>query len=121
LNAYNEDKLQILEAVEGLVAPFEGSVFTTADFSFGDIPDVSRKDNWDVFHTWRAMTCISKWDSFSNRVIIPRDNHDIPFPPGSTLLMPTAVKRYFFTSTRPGDKCYLFQQYFNAGADRWVD
>lgn len=45
----------------------------------------------------------------------------IEFPPGSTILLPSAVLRHSNTVIQKGEERYSFTQYTAGGLFRWVD
>lgn len=45
----------------------------------------------------------------------------IEFPPGSTILLPSAVIRHSNTAIQNGEERYSFTQYTAGGLFRWVD
>ena len=45
----------------------------------------------------------------------------IEFPPGSTILIPSASLRHGNTAIQPGEKQYSFTQYTAGGLFRWVE
>lgn len=45
----------------------------------------------------------------------------IEFPPGSTILIPSAVLRHSNTAIQKGEERYSFTQYTAGGLFRWVD
>jgi hypothetical protein len=45
----------------------------------------------------------------------------IEFPPGSTILIPSATFRHSNTAIQPGEKRYSFTQYTAGSLFRWVD
>ena len=45
----------------------------------------------------------------------------IEFPPGSTILIPSATLRHSNVAIQPGEKRFSFTQYTAGGLFRWVD
>lgn len=122
MHAFMRAQLDVLEEEAAICPPFPGSAFTTAEFSFGDAPMVTRKDVRDAFHAVRAITILGSFDpTHSATFVVPRDNFAIQCPPGSTFFITSAVKDFFFTNVDKGEKRYLFQQSFHAGVQGWLD
>jgi hypothetical protein len=67
----------------------------------------------------RAITILGTFGSCL--CVIPEDNLVIDCPPGSTILIAGSVKEYFFSPLHKHEKMYLFQQYFHASIQRWID
>ncbi|KAJ7439801.1 hypothetical protein B0H11DRAFT_1751457, partial [Mycena galericulata] len=121
MHAYLKSQVELLEDFAAMGPAFPGSAFTTAEFSFGDAPMHARKNFRDVFHGLRAITVLGDFNpNVSSLFISPHDNLAIRCPPGTTMLIP-ATQDYFFTKVKQGEKRYLFQQYFHAGLQRWID
>ncbi|KAJ7471333.1 hypothetical protein B0H11DRAFT_1721861, partial [Mycena galericulata] len=121
MHAYLKSQVELLEDVAAMGPAFPGSAFTTAEFSFGDAPMHTRKNVRDAFHGLRAITVLGNFNpNVSSLFISPSDNLAIRCPPGTTMLIPP-TKDYFFTKVNKGEKRYLFQQYFHAGLQRWID
>ncbi|KAJ7666202.1 hypothetical protein DFH06DRAFT_925247, partial [Mycena polygramma] len=100
--------------------PFANSVFTTAEISFCDVPNLSRK-NWEsTFYGLEAITSCGTYDWEERRgIILWDDDRVIPMPPGTTVVFPAGAKQYSFVPVAPHESRYLFRQYCHAGALRW--
>ncbi|KAJ7436459.1 hypothetical protein B0H11DRAFT_1745321, partial [Mycena galericulata] len=120
--AYMRAQLDLLDERCAIGPAFPGSAFSTAEFSFGDAPMNTRKDIRDVFYGFRAITILGTFDADQSSVlVIPKRDLAIRCPPGTTVLIASSVDDYFFTKLATGEKRYLFQQFFHAGLQRWID
>ncbi|PBK60372.1 hypothetical protein ARMSODRAFT_990947 [Armillaria solidipes] len=73
-----------------------------------------------VFDTPTPTTCCS--DGVPSLHLVLWDlKLIIDFPPGSTILIPSAILRHSNTTIAPGECRYLFTQYTAGGLFRWVD
>ncbi|KAJ7601480.1 hypothetical protein DFH06DRAFT_1025940 [Mycena polygramma] len=118
VHAYQRSQLDLLWERHAINSPFYGSAFTTAEFTFGNAALHTRCNINDVLHGLRVITILGT--STSCICVIPADNLAIRCPPGSTILI-AAAKDYYFSTVAEGEKRYFFQQYFNAGIQRWID
>ena len=105
---------------------FPDSVFTTAEFSFGDAGTYTRRDTQDRFGSVRAITTLGNYDSVVGNWFMywreeQGDRVALHCPAGTTLLIPTSVVRWAFTAVQKGETRYFFQQSFNAAIGRWAD
>ncbi|KAJ6557790.1 hypothetical protein B0H19DRAFT_945973 [Mycena capillaripes] len=69
-----------------------------------------------------AITVIGSYDhKKGGHIVFCDDNEMIEMPVGATVLFPAGTKRYFFAAVGKGEHQYLFKQFCNAGALRWVE
>ncbi|KAJ7462422.1 hypothetical protein FB451DRAFT_1026761 [Mycena latifolia] len=69
-----------------------------------------------------AITSFGNYDYKKGGQLVSWDDKAvIEVPPGATVLLPTGTKRYSFMAVAPSERRYLFRQYCNAGALRWVE
>ncbi|KAJ7895681.1 hypothetical protein B0H13DRAFT_1624307, partial [Mycena leptocephala] len=116
------DKVCQLKARAKVTTPFPDSIFTTAKISFGDVPNLSRK-NWDAtFYGLEAVTSFGHYDWRKRGGFVSwDDNRVIPLRPGATVIFPAGMKRFSFVPVAPNETRFLFRQYCHAGALRWVE
>ncbi|KAJ7479914.1 hypothetical protein FB451DRAFT_1031487 [Mycena latifolia] len=105
---------------------FDGSVFTTVEFSLGNVPPAICRETYNAYGSWRAITALGDYDAnLGGWLLWFRENEGdrlaIRFPPGATFVFPASIVRYCFSPVRRGEKRYLFQQFYNAAVGRWVD
>ncbi|KAJ6567626.1 hypothetical protein DFH09DRAFT_918584 [Mycena vulgaris] len=94
---------------------FPDSAFTTTEFSFGTPPRTMRRETYDAFGSWRAITALGDYSEEEG------DRLAIHFPPGAALVFPALIVRFTFTPIKHGETRYLFQQFYNAAVGRWVN
>ncbi|KAJ7725241.1 hypothetical protein DFH07DRAFT_758747 [Mycena maculata] len=122
VHAFMRAQLDILEEHSAIVAPFPGSAFSTVEFNFGDTPMHTRKDVRDAFHAPRVITILRDFNPLESAILmVPRDNLAMCCPPGSTIVIASSVKDFFFTKVKPGQMRYLFQQSFHSSIQGWID
>ncbi|KAJ7458849.1 hypothetical protein FB451DRAFT_1046512, partial [Mycena latifolia] len=119
-------QLEKLAENDTVYPAFDGSAYMTAEFSFGDVPALIRRETYDTFGSWRAITALGDYDADLGGWFLwirekEGDRVAIRFPPGATVVFPASIVRYSFSPIARGEKRYLFQQFFNAAAGRWVD
>ncbi|KAJ7459205.1 hypothetical protein B0H11DRAFT_1737311, partial [Mycena galericulata] len=123
--AHQEILIEALAQQDTVYPAFLGSVFTTAELNFANGVTAAVRDTYDAFGSFRAFTALGKYDSDSSWFVYFRENEgdrvSIRFPVGATLVVPTSIVRYAFTAVPRGQHRYIFQQYFNAAAGRWVE
>ncbi|KAJ7637528.1 hypothetical protein DFH06DRAFT_1002235 [Mycena polygramma] len=124
--AQQDTQVQAIMAHDSVTPAFEGSVFTTAQFNFGNGMSLLRRDTYDEFGSIRAITVLGNFnpDNSSWFLYWQDDEEDriaMRCPPGTTLLVPTNVVRCAFTAIERGETRYLLQQSFNAALGRWVE
>ncbi|KAJ7143231.1 hypothetical protein C8R46DRAFT_1233007 [Mycena filopes] len=95
-----KSQLEALEEHCGFVPVFADSVFTTTEFAFGDAPPHVVKNINDVLYGLRAITVLGDYD-----------------PDTSSMF----IAPYCFTKIESGEMRAFFEQYFDAGVDRWIE
>ncbi|KAJ7472810.1 hypothetical protein FB451DRAFT_1036210 [Mycena latifolia] len=110
-----------LKVLTNLQPPFTGSVFTTSEISFCDIPNLSRKSLEGTFYGFEVITTVGTyaWEERGG-IIFWDDDALIPLRPGATVLFPAGTKCYSFVPVAPHESRFLFRQYCHRGALRWV-
>ncbi|KAJ7834836.1 hypothetical protein B0H13DRAFT_1653019 [Mycena leptocephala] len=99
------------------------SVFAAATFNFGlrtiTLPHL---DFANLAWGWCAVTALGDYDANKGGHLILWDlKLIIRFPPGSTLLIPSALLRHSNTSIQTHEKRFSFTQFTAAGIFRFVD
>ncbi|KAJ7205081.1 hypothetical protein C8J57DRAFT_1100441, partial [Mycena rebaudengoi] len=120
LAAHSATKLNMLRE-RNLHPPFKHSLFTTAEWSFGDAASPPRKHNLDLFYTFCAITAIGDYPASRGQVIIWKEGSVIPFVPGTTILFPAGCQNYSFAAVDGNESRFYFKQYFNAALVCWLD
>jgi hypothetical protein len=99
------------------------SVFAAATFNFGPATiTLPHLDFANLAWGWCAITALGHFDPNKGGHLILWDlKLIIRFPPGSTLLIPSALLRHSNTSIQAGEKRFSFTQFTAAGIFRFVD
>lgn len=102
---------------------FLNSVFACATFNFG--PSTCCYDHVDSNNLpfgWCAITALGNFDpALGGHLVLWDLNLIIEFPPGATILIPSATIRHSNIAIRKGETRYSFTQYTAGGLFRWVD
>lgn len=102
---------------------FANSVFACCTFNFGPITCCfDHTDPGNLPFGWCAITALGKFDPKLGGHLVLWDLHlVIEFPPGSTILIPSASLRHGNVSIQQGETRYSFTQYTAGGIFRWVN
>ncbi|KAJ7168760.1 hypothetical protein C8R46DRAFT_1218148 [Mycena filopes] len=98
------------------------SVFTTATYNFGPVTiTLPHIDFGNLAWGWCAITALGDFDpDFGGHLVLWDLHLIIRFPPGSTILLPSAILRHSNVSIRPNETRFSFTQFTPAGIFRWV-
>ena len=118
------DKLgQLVNLDPGLVWNFNNSIYPTATVNFG--PQTVCYDHLDFANKaagWCHITAMGPYDYKKGGHLVLFDiDKIIEFPPGSHILIPSAVMRHGNTPIQPHEKRMGFTQYAAGALFRWVD
>ncbi|KAJ7020554.1 hypothetical protein C8F04DRAFT_974141, partial [Mycena alexandri] len=119
VHAYMRSQLDLLEEHHAITPAFPRTAFSSAEFTFGNSHLHTRRNPHDALHGLRAITILGDYDICV--CVIPADNIAVQCPPGTTVFIAGCVKDYYFTKVGKKETCYLFQQYFDASVQRWID
>ncbi|KAI0048599.1 hypothetical protein FA95DRAFT_1490597, partial [Auriscalpium vulgare] len=104
-----------------LTKAFEGSVFPTATFNFG--PQALTKphrDDKNIPYGWCTITALGDFDyKKGGHLILWELKLIIEFPPGSTILIPSAILTHSNTPIQEGETRQSFTQYCAGDLVRW--
>ncbi|RDB28894.1 hypothetical protein Hypma_015383 [Hypsizygus marmoreus] len=102
---------------------FRSSVFTAATFNLGPRTVCFKHTDFaNLPFGWCAITALGDFDPKHGGHLILWECHlVIEFPPGSTVLIPSAVVAHFNTPVRKNETRYSFTQYTSGGLFRWVE
>jgi hypothetical protein len=119
-----ENKLeQLYEHNPTLCPPFECCVLPCAAFNFG--PQVcckGHRDQSNLPHSWCAVSALGFFDSEQGgHLVIEELGVFIQFPPGATILIPSALLTHGNTPVGPGEVRLSFTTFCPGGLLRWVD
>jgi hypothetical protein len=102
---------------------FKNSVFPTITVNFG--PQTVCYDHLDVMNKaagWCHITAMGQYDHTKGGHLVLFDiGRIIEFPPGSHILIPSAVMRHANTALQPGETRVGLTQYAAGALFRWVD
>jgi hypothetical protein len=124
LHQYYLEKLsQLREKVPGLRQNFGNSIWAAATFNFGpQTVTFEHRNCANLAFGWCAVTALGSFDPKRGGHLTLWDmGLVIEFPPGSTILIPSAVLRHSNVALQPGDVRMSFTQYAAGGLFRWVD
>ena len=99
------------------------TVFTCSTFNFGpSTVSFKHKDPGNLSYGWCAITALGPFDPKRGGHLVLWDLQlVIEFPPGSTILIPSAALHHSNTPIQKGEERYSFTQYTAGGLFRWVD
>ncbi|KAJ7185940.1 hypothetical protein C8R46DRAFT_1208044 [Mycena filopes] len=102
--------------------PEKFSVFTTATYNFGPVTvTLPHIDFGNLAWGWCAITALGHFDPDRGGHLVLWDlNLIIRFPPGSTILLPSAILRHSNLNIGPNETRSSFTQFTPAGIFRWV-
>ncbi|KAH6880232.1 hypothetical protein BKA70DRAFT_1239023 [Coprinopsis sp. MPI-PUGE-AT-0042] len=103
--------------------PFLGSVYPAATFNFGPrttcVPHI---DHANLPFGWCAISSLGTFDpAQGGHLVLKELRLVIEFPPGSVILIPSAVVTHGNTPVSSDEKRYSFTQYAAGGLFRWVE
>ncbi|KAJ7092020.1 hypothetical protein B0H15DRAFT_922121 [Mycena belliarum] len=101
---------------------FARSVFAACTFNFGPHAiTVPHLDFGNLAWGWCAITALGDFDpDLGGHLILWDLKLVIRFPPGSTVLIPSAIVRHSNVPVRPHESRYSFTQYTAGGLFRWI-
>ncbi|ESK82055.1 hypothetical protein Moror_13423, partial [Moniliophthora roreri MCA 2997] len=102
---------------------FKSITFMMATFNFGGkVRCWKHCDQQNLLLGWCTITALGQFDpKCSTRFILWELKLVIDFPPGSTIIILSALMTYSNTQIVPGDECTLFTQYMPGAIFCWVD
>ncbi|KAJ7170417.1 hypothetical protein C8R43DRAFT_944932 [Mycena crocata] len=123
LFAFYQVQMALLAAWKpSLQRNFAGSVFAACTFNFG--PRVITAPHLDFANLawgWCAITALGNFNpDFGGHLILWDLRLIIRFPPGATILLPSALIRHSNIAIRSHESRYSFTQYTAGGIFRWI-
>jgi len=108
---------------EKLQRPFPNSVFANFTANFGpETVCYDHKDSGNLPCGWCVVTALGEFDPKRGGHLVLWDlNMVIEFPPGCSIMIPSAMLRHSNTRIQPGELRYSFTQYSAGGLFRFVD
>ncbi|KZT00442.1 uncharacterized protein LAESUDRAFT_666199, partial [Laetiporus sulphureus 93-53] len=121
---YYVDHLRPLyEKYPQLQRNFDNSVFPCATFNFGPAAcTVKHRDVQNLPFGWCAITALGDFDpKLGGHFVLWDMKLVIEFPPGATILIPSAIVQHSNVVIQSGETRYSVTQYAAGGLFRWVD
>ncbi|KAJ7078691.1 hypothetical protein B0H15DRAFT_954372 [Mycena belliarum] len=99
------------------------SAFAAATLNFGPMTvTLPHIDGLNLAWGWCAITALGSFNpDLGGHLVLWDLKLIIRFPPGSTILIPSAILRHSNVVIQPGEQRYSFTQFTAAGLFRWVD
>ncbi|KAK0458714.1 uncharacterized protein EV420DRAFT_1620489 [Desarmillaria tabescens] len=115
--------LALLLSDDSLILNFANSIFCACTFNFGPkTATFEHMDSGNLPFGWCSVTVLGRFNPKQGGHLILWDlKLVIEFPPGSTILFPSAILRHSNTPIGCGETRYSFTQYTSGGLFRWVD
>ena len=112
-----------VERATGESRNFAGSVFACASMNFGpSVRSFKHRDPSNLAFGWCAITALGNFDPTKGGHLILWDLRlAIEFPPGSTILIPSATLTHSNIAIQCHEARQSFTQYSAGGVFRWVD
>lgn len=106
-----------------LIRPFPSSVYASGTYNFG--PQTVCCAHCDQANLPNGMCSITPFGKYNPKtgghLVLWDLKLVIEFPPGSTILIPSAVLTHSNTAILPDETRYSFTQYSAGGLFRWVE
>ncbi|KAK7021739.1 hypothetical protein VNI00_017316 [Paramarasmius palmivorus] len=120
---YARTLVPLLEKHPDLHLPFDGSVFTAFTINFGPrTVCYPHRDVKNLAFGWCAITALGDYNWRTGGHFVIWDlKLVIEFPPGTTILIPSAMVCHSNTAIGPEEKRYSFSMYTAGGLFRWVE
>jgi hypothetical protein len=113
----------MLQERTGETRNFPGSIFACASMNFGPrVRSFIHRDFLNLAFGWCAITALGDFDPAKGGHLILWDlKLAVEFPPGSTILIPSAALTHSNTTICRDKSRLSFTQYSAGGLFRWVD
>ncbi|KAJ3500803.1 hypothetical protein NLJ89_g9629 [Agrocybe chaxingu] len=124
LHKYYCEELGKLQAHDpSLRRPFDSSVFMATTYNLGPQTVCFRHlDSRNLAFRWCAVTALGSFDpKKGGHLVLWECKLIIEFPPGLTILIPSALIHHSNTPIAEGETRYSFTQYASGGLFHWVD
>lgn len=102
---------------------FTSSIFAATTYNLGPRTVCFKHTDFaNLPFGWCSVTALGSFDPKKGGHLILWDCHlVIEFPPGSTILLPSAILAHSNVTILPNETRYSFTQYTAGGLFRWVD
>ena len=121
--SYYRHSLLVVEERMGVSRNFAGSTFACATMNFGPrVRSFMHRDSQNLPFGWCAITALGNFDATKGGHLILWDlKLAIEFPPGSTILIPSATLIHSNAALGANESRLSFTQYSAGGIFRWVE
>ncbi|KAF8163730.1 hypothetical protein B0H34DRAFT_696626 [Crassisporium funariophilum] len=115
--------MEKLEGRTGITCNFVGSIFACATINFGPrVCTFKHRDSLNLPFGWCAILALGKFDpTLGGHLILWDTKTVIEFPPGSTILIPSATMSHSNVPVQERESRVSFTQYTAGGIFRYVD
>lgn len=124
LYVYYVEHLGALHAhYPGLRHIFTSSIFSASTYNLGPRTVCCRHTDFaNLPFGWCSVTALGSFDpKKGGHLMLWECGLVIEFPPGATILLPSAIISHCNTAIAENESCYSFSQYTARGLFRWVD
>ena len=120
---YHETLASLHQHDEELERLFPDSAWTAMSFNFGPATCCYRHKDWgNLAFGVCVITCAGKFDpTRGGHLILWECGLVIEFPPGASIIIPSAVVSHSNAAIQPHETRYSFTQYAAGGLFRWVE
>ena len=120
---YKTKLSQLYKATPNLQQTFHNSIWPAATFNLGpQTVTVQHRDIANLAFGWCSVTAFGEFDpKHSGHLILWDMKLVIEFPPGATILIPSAVLQHSNVALQEGDYRMSLTQYAAGGLFRWVE
>lgn len=120
--AYEDNMEELLKSDKSLERNFPNSAFAATTVNFGPRTICyPHTDSGNISWGWCGITALGDFDpDFGGHLVLWDLKRVIRFPPGSTILLPSAIFMHSNVSIRENEKRYSVTQYSAGGLFRWV-
>lgn len=120
---YSEHLKSLLNADEHTHRPFKNSVWAAATFNFGPTTTCFKHtDTANLPFGWCGITALGTFDpKRGGHLVLWEARRAVEFPPGSTILVPSATIAHSNVPIQRGERRYSFTQYTAGAIFRWVE
>ncbi|KAK7015132.1 hypothetical protein VNI00_019213 [Paramarasmius palmivorus] len=113
----------LLQRYTDLHLPFSNSIFAAFTVNFGpETVCYPHRDLKNLAFGWCAITALGNYDwTQGGHLVLWDQKLLIEFPPGTTILIPSAIICHSNTAIAAGETRYSFTMYSAGGLFRWVE
>lgn len=119
---YSDTLGALCDKSPGLVPPIHRSIFAACSVNMGPrTVSFPHRDFANLTWGWCSITALGSYSpDLGGHIVLWDLNPIIRFPPGSTILIPSALIKHSNTSIREGETRYSIAQYSAGGLFRWA-